>query len=627
MAKAFGGTFTALYVRTPDSDQMGKEDCRRLQQHIRMAEQAGADISTIYGDDIPQQIAEFARISGITKIVLGRSSVHRRHFWSGPSLTEKLTLTAPNLDIYIIPDAAVEQDYGSGRRLFARSIVPSFRDLLITAGILACITVIGFLFLQLDFARYNIIMFYMLGVLLTALTTSGYSCGVLGSIASVALYNFFLTEPRLTFHAYDPGYQITFVLMLTSAIVTCTLTTRLKDQAKMSAQAAFRTKVLFDTSRLLQKATNEDEILSLTAAQLTKLLNRNLIVYPEQDGSLGQGQIFNTVEESSRLSFDSTPERSAAEWCFANKKRSGASTDYCTDAKGLYLAIRTGSGVFGVIGIDLSERSMDAFENSVLLSILGECALAVENRRIALEKERATMQAQNEQLRANLLRTISHDLRTPLTSISGNASNLLSNGETLDTETRNKICTDIFDDAQWLIGLVENLLSITRIEDGRMNLQISPQLMDEMIEEALHHVNRKSCEHTITTQYGDEILLVNVDARLIMQVVVNLVDNAIKYTPVGSVIQISAYRKDHQVVVEVADNGPGIPDRAKAQVFEMFYTGQSRIADSHRSLGLGLPLCRAILTAHGGTLTLRDNIPNGSVFSFALPQSEVNIHE
>ena len=297
------------------------------------------------------------------------------------------------------------------------------------------------------------------------------------------------------------------------------------------------------------------------------------------------------------------------------------------DAKGLYLALRTGGGVFGVIGIDLSEKPLDAFENSVLLSILGEGALAIENRRNALEKEQAALQARNEELRANLLRTISHDLRTPLTSISGNASNLLSNGETLDTETRNKICTDIFDDAQWLIGLVENLLSITRIEDGRMNLQISPQLMDEMIEEALHHVNRKSCEHTITTQYGDEILLVNVDARLIMQVVVNLVDNAIKYTPVGSVIQISAYRKDHQVVVEVADNGPGIPDRAKAQVFEMFYTGQSRIADSHRSLGLGLPLCRAILTAHGGTLTLRDNIPNGSVFSFALPQSEVNIHE
>ena len=627
MAKAFGGTFTALYVRTPEADHLGEEDQQRLQQHIRMAEQAGADISTIYGDDIPQQIAEFARISGITKIVLGRSSVHRRHFWSGPPLTEKLTQTAPNLDIYIIPDAAAENEYGHGRKLFVRSFVPSVRDLLITTGILTCITIIGFLFLQLNFARYNIIMFYMLGVLFTALFTSGYTCGVLSSVASVALYNFFLTEPRLTFHAYDPGYQVTFALMLTSAIVTCTLTTRLKDHAKMSAQAAFRTKILFDTNQLLQKAKSEEEILSLTASQLRKLLNRNLIIYPEQAGALGPEQFFAAEGKAGQNVFSAPEERAAANWTFANKKRSGATTDYCPDAKGLYLAIRTGSGVFGVIGVDLSEKTLDAFENSVLLSILGEGALAIENRRNALEKERATMQAQNEQLRANLLRTISHDLRTPLTSISGNASNLLSNGETLDAATRNKICTDIFDDAQWLIGLVENLLSITRIEDGRMNLQISPQLMDEMIEEALHHINRKSCEHTITTQFADEILLVNVDARLIMQVIVNLVDNAIKYTPVGSIIRILAYKKDHQIVVEVADNGPGIPDCAKAQVFEMFYTGQSRIADSHRSLGLGLPLCRTILSTHGGTLTLRDNVPNGCVFAFTLPQSEVSIHE
>ena len=395
----------------------------------------------------------------------------------------------------------------------------------------------------------------------------------------------------------------------------------------MSAQAAFRTKVLFDTSRLLQKATNEDEILSLTAAQLTKLLNRNLIVYPEQDGSLGQGQIFNTVEESSRLSFDSAPERSAAEWCFANKKRSGASTDYCTDAKGLYFAIRTGSGVFGVIGIDLSERSMDAFENSVLLSILGECALAVENRRIALEKEQATVHAQNEQLRANLLRTISHDLRTPLTSISGNASNLLSNAETLDAETWTKICTDIFDDAQWLIGLVENLLSITRIEDGRMNLQISPQLMDEVVQETLRHISRKSKEHIITTTYSDEILLADMDARLIMQVIINLVDNAIKYTPPGSHVQVSARKRGESVEVRIADDGPGISDEAKAKLFDMFYTANNARGDGRRGLGLGLSLCRSIVQAHGGSITVEDNYPKGAIFSFTLPLAEVNTDE
>ena len=357
MAKAFGGTFTALYVRTPDSDQMGKEDCRRLQQHIRMAEQAGADISTIYGDDIPQQIAEFARISGITKIVLGRSSVHRRHFWSGPSLTEKLTMTAPNLDIYIIPDASAENGYGSGRKLFTRPLLPSVRDLLITAGILSCITLIGFFFLQLDFARYNIIMLYMLGMLFTALCTSGYTCGVLGSVASVALYNFFMTEPYLTFHAYDPGYQVTFALMLTSAIITCTLTTRLKDHAKKclrrqhSGQKYYLIRISFYRKPKVKKKSFTDGIPADEAAE------------PEPDRLPGTKrrswaeQVFGVDGETAQNIFSAPEERDAANWTFANKKRSGAGTDSYPDAKGLYLALRTGGGVFGVIGIDLSEKA------------------------------------------------------------------------------------------------------------------------------------------------------------------------------------------------------------------------------------------------------------------------------
>ena len=627
MAKAFGGTFTALYVRTPDSDQMGKEDCRRLQQHIRMAEQAGADISTIYGDDIPQQIAEFARISGITKIVLGRSSVHRRHFWSGPSLTEKLTLTAPNLDIYIIPDASAENGYGSGRKLFIRPLLPSVCDLLITAGILSCITLIGFFFLQLDFARYNIIMLYMLGVLFTALCTSGYTCGVLGSIASVALYNFFLTEPRLTFHAYDPGYQVTFALMLTSAIITCTLTTRLKDHAKMSAQAAFRTKILFDTNQLLQRAKSEEEILSQTAFQLMKLLNRSLIVYPEQNGDLGSEQVFEIDGEVPCNIFSAPEERDAANWTFANKKRSGAGTDSYPDAKGLYLALRTGGGVFGVVGIDLSEKPLDAFENSVLLSILGEGALAIENRRNALEKEQAALQARNEELRANLLRTISHDLRTPLTSISGNASNLISNYEKMDAPTRKQTFLDIYNDSMWLINLVENILSISRIEDGRMNLSISTELVSEVFEEALRHTNRHSAQHTITVQMADDLLLARMDAKLVVQVLINLVDNAIKYTPAGSHIVLSAAAQGENAVIQVSDDGPGIPDEAKEKVFEMFSTGEKRISDSRRSLGLGLALCRTIIAAHGGTITLSDNKPHGCIFTFTLPLGEVSLHE
>lgn len=160
-----------------------------------------------------------------------------------------------------------------------------------------------------------------------------------------------------------------------------------------------------------------------------------------------------------------------------------------------------------------------------------------------------------------------------------------------------------------------------------MNLQISPQLMDEVVEEALRHISRKSKGHIIITTYSDEILLADMDARLIMQVIINLVDNAIKYTQKGSRINISAYAKNSNIVVDVSDDGPGIPEQNKAQVFEMFFTGQNQIADSHRSLGLGLALCRTILAAHKGTLTLRDNEPHGCIFSFELPKSEVSIHE
>ena len=191
----------------------------------------------------------------------------------------------------------------------------------------------------------------------------------------------------------------------------------------------------------------------------------------------------------------------------------------------------------------------------------------------------------NEQLRATLLRAISHDLRTPLTSISGNAGNLLKNYDMLDDETISRAFSDIYSDSQWLISLVENLLSITRLEDNRMQFNMSVQLMDEVISEALQHISVNATEHIVTTEYKDELLLAVMDARLIIQVVINLVDNAIKYTPTGSEIRISAEKTNGFVKVSVSDNGRGIPDNEKKKVFDMFYTGNNKIADSRRSLG------------------------------------------
>ena len=220
-----------------------------------------------------------------------------------------------------------------------------------------------------------------------------------------------------------------------------------------------------------------------------------------------------------------------------------------------------------------------------------------------------------------------HDLRTPLTSISGSAGNLLANYEKMEAADRVRAFTDIYDDSQWLINLVENLLAITRIEGGQVHLSQSVELMDEVVAEALRHIDRHSGEHTIRSSASDDLILAKIDAKLIVQVLINLVDNAIKYTPAGSVIEIHAEKQNRWVVVTVSDNGPGIPDEQKPRIFDMFYSGANRAADSRRSLGLGLALCKSIVTAHGGTISVSDNRPQGTVFTFTLPAGEVELHE
>lgn len=626
-AKAFSGSFTAVYVKTSDWEKMSEEDKKRLASHIDLAKSLGADITTVYGDEISYQIAEFARISGVTEIFIGRSNVRRKHFWSKPTLTEKLIEIAPELDIHIIPDSISVKKYVSSQKSLRKMFFVSLNDVFITALLLLSVTAVGLLFYELGFTEANIITVYLLSALLISLFTKSYICSVLSSLVSVLLFNFFFTEPRLTLHAYESGYPVTFAVMLIASLITGTLANRLKRHAKQTSRAAYRTKVLFDANQLLQKARDEQEIISITAGQLVKLLRRDIVIYPESDGKLSKGYLFCVSETYNRKVFFNSNEEAVARWVYANKRRAGATTDMFRDAKCLYLAIRINQKVYGVVGIHIGGKNPDSFENSVLLSILGECAMAIDNIRNAKEKELAAVRVKNEQLRANLLRSISHDLRTPLTSISGNAANLLQNFDKLDEETRSIALSDIFDESQWLISLVENLLSVTRLEEGRMKLNMSIQCMDEVIDEAMRHINRKAAEHSITVRHHQELLLVNIDAKLIIQVIINLVDNAVKYTEAGSLICVSSEKEGEYVTVTVSDNGPGIDDKVKPHIFEMFYTGENKIADSRRSLGLGLHLCRAIISAHGGELTLEDNSPSGCIFTFKIPSGEVKINE
>ena len=626
MAGAFRCGFTALFVETKEFQWITQADKERLQANIHLAEQLGAAIETVYGDDVAYQIAEFSRLSGVTKIVLGRSGMPRPWLRKA-SLTERLIELTPELDIHIIPDNGGGKGFSARHWEIVHMPAVSLLDLLKSVLILVLATGIGSLFYRWGLTEANIMTLYIFGVMLVSVFTQSSICSFIASIVSVLTFNFFFTEPRFSLHAYDSGYPVTFLIMFLAALLTGSLASKLKSHAKRSAQVAWRTKLLFETDQNLQKARDQEEIISVTARQLQKIFQRDIVAYRVQEEELVGPEFFPLDSSTSPDRYTTLKEREVVRWVLTNNKRAGAGTDTLSDARCTYLSVRTGKQVYGVVGIAASDKPLDSFEASILLSVLGECALALENQKNLEEKEAAAVLAKNEQLRANLLRSISHDLRTPLTSISGNANNLLSNGDLFDPKTKKQMYTDIYDDAMWLINLVENLLSVSRMEEGRRNLHVSTELMDEIVAEALRHINRKSVEYRLNVQSSEEYLLVQVDARLIIQVLINLLDNAIKYTPPGSEINIGWRKEGNFVLVTVADNGPGISDQAKPHIFDMFYSASNQIADSRRSMGLGLALCKSIVNAHGGEISVRDQLPHGSIFTFSVPAGEVELHE
>lgn len=502
------------------------------------------------------------------------------------------------------------------------------RDLLICLATLTVATLIGLLFRSLGFSVSTIISVYLLGVVLTAVLVSNYLGGAIVSLLSVITFNFFFTEPKYTLWAYEQDYPVTFVVMFLVSIVACYLAEQLKSMARQFSRTSFRTSVLFDTSQMLYQAETREQMFEITARQLVKLLERDVLVFPKTEtGSPLTGERYPAEAAAPTLAAPEGKIMEAAAWALRTGQAAGTGTEHFSDCGCALFPVVLRDTVYGAYGVASQGRALDAFDSSLVISILGECALTLENEKIGREKAEAALRIQNEQFRANLLRSISHDLRTPLTAISGNASNLLSADSGFDEPTRQKLYQDIYDDAIWLSDLVENLLSLSRIEDGGVQLKTEVELLDDVIDEALRHIDRHSAEHRIEVEPSGELLLVRAEAKLIMQVIINLVNNAIKYTPPGSTIRITTGRMGSEAFVSVADDGPGIPPEERERVFDMFYSGTKRSPDSRRGVGMGLALCRSIVLAHSGTIALLDNEPHGAVFRFTLPLSEVTTHE
>lgn len=451
------------------------------------------------------------------------------------------------------------------------------RDFALTALVLALCTLTSWVFFRLDFVSSNYILTYILGVMYINVFTSGLVYGVVASLFSVMLVNYMFIDPFMQFRIRSDD-MVTAVVMLCVSLLCSSLTGRIKVQAAQSERKAYASQVLLEASRSLLGAEDPDTILRITATQLGKLLERPVCFAPAPE-HITPGTLILPPP---------------------------AQTDYRSCP---------------------ALHEFSTYEHNLALSILDVCSLALEKEASNRARREIEEAARQEQLRANLLRSISHDLRTPLTSISGNALILTEKNPLLTEEKRRELSAAIYEDANWLNHLVENLLSITRMENGQVNLYIQPELIQDIFDDVLAHLDHDAARHTIVTNVADDLLMADMDAQLIEQVLVNLINNAIKYTPEHSRIELFAAPEGKFVRICVTDNGPGIPEESRDKLFDMFYTLGKTRSDGRRGLGLGLALCRSIVAAHGGVIDVQNAAPHGACFRFTLPRTEVTLYE
>ncbi|MBQ5755608.1 MAG: sensor histidine kinase KdpD [Oscillospiraceae bacterium] len=607
LAKSMGADFTALYVEPAPGSKAKKESARRLQESTAMAEKLGAHIVTVYGGDTIAQIAEYARRSQVTHIVLGQPG----GFWaSRKSSSRRLAELVPEIRLCVVPTAK-PGSYFPQTPVFSRPSL-SWRDFCISVGMVMLCTAAGRVLEAWGLEVATIGQVYILGVLVIGLVTSGWGYSVFGAIAGVLACNFFFAAPIFSFASESPGYPLTLMVMLTVGLIVSSLTLNARKQALTAADKAWSTEILLRHSTLLQDAEGQAEALGVLCAQIEKLMGSQVESYLADS----KGALVGTWENST--------DEEAARAAWQRRQETGAGTSLFPEASRLYLPVMGKQEAFAVIGVRPGRHHrIEPFLRNLVEAMVEQCGLALEKYSVEKERDAARRKAEQENLRANLLRSISHDLRTPLTSICGSAGVLRETGAALTEEKRKELYTDIYEDSLWLIELVENLLAITRIENGIINLKTEPQLVEDIFAEALDHMDKRHQEHRVETQLEEELLMAEMDSSLIVQVLVNLLNNAIKYTPPGSNILLSARSEGENVRFAVADDGPGVPEEERKKLFDMFYTSGKRRGDGRRGLGLGLSLCRSIVLAHGGTIEMRPNRPQGSVFTFTLKRKEM----
>jgi two-component system sensor histidine kinase KdpD len=625
-AEAFRAPWTAVYVEDLDSDAMTNAEKDSARDNLVLAERLGAEIVTLNGNDVATVIAEYAKLSGITNIVIGKSRNKKSLIsYFKASLEEKLIALLPSIEIHIIPGSSGKNrrvPYQHRRLRIRRNLFLSWQDGLKTLLIIVAATFISLILQALKISDQNIIMVYILSVLIISRVTVGYLYGILGSCLTVLVFNFFFTIPYYTLHAIQAGYPITFVIMLLVALITSALTVRIKTQVRLAVEREHRTEVLYEINKKLLASRDLEETIELINTYMVKIFGRSAIFYRQDPEDHHSENFLQSPLDGDASFLMSESERAVAHWVFMNKKCAGAGTDTLMGARAFYMPIVAQTKVLGVIGLSCVNGILNQNNRLFLRMIASQVEMALERHYLSGEQRRMLIESEKEKMRSNLLRGISHDLRTPLTGILGASSAILENSSTMDQETHDTLIANIREDSQWLIRMVENLLSVTRINAGPMNVTKTPEAVEEIVAEAISRIRKRFINRKIIVRVPEQLLIVPMDGTLIEQVMINLLENAIKFSPEDSVIAVEVKKVANEAVFEVRDQGKGISNQELPYLFETAVPDGKRSADSSRGMGIGLSICNSIVKAHHGKMEAENEVQGGAVFRFTLPLQE-----
>jgi two-component system sensor histidine kinase KdpD len=484
-----------------------------------------------------------------------------------------------------------------------------------TAAIVAACALLGWLSHLWHLEEANIVMIFLLGVAVVA-ARYGKGPAIAASVVSVLLFDFCFVPPYLTFAVSDVQYLLTFGIMLVIALLISALALRMRGQVRAAQQQERRTAALYRLNKQLSEIAGTEFVAAAAVKHLAEIFTGEAAVYLRDKGGL-------RLRQGEGTSIAQHPVNAlVAQWVAEHDQPAGAGTDTLPNATAFFVPLAGSQHALGAIGIrpDDAQRFQDPEQRRLLETCASLIALAIERDESLLAAHEAQVQVQAEQLRSSLLSSVSHDLRTPLAAIAGASSILLDETPAHDARSRELLQT-VVDESRRLARLVDNLLDMTRLESGAVAVHKQWHVLEEIVGSALNRLRTELAQHVVAVDLPGDLPLLSLDGVLFEQVLVNLLENAARYTPPGSRIEISAYHSPDRVELRVADTGPGLPPGTETRVFEKFFRGNAS-PDSRRGVGLGLAICQAIVQAHGGRIRARNRPQGGAEFTVVLPRSE-----